>query len=72
MNYQAEETHRTYRKLNTETNLTTTHEPRHSRKNKTNDNSAYMQPYSIVASDAVLDFGTAVITDVLSLDKHLS
>jgi hypothetical protein len=30
-----------------------------------------LQPYPIVAADALLAFGTDVISDVLSLDEHL-
>jgi hypothetical protein len=31
-----------------------------------------LQPYPVVAADALLEIGTAVIPAVLSLDEHLS
>jgi hypothetical protein len=31
-----------------------------------------LQPYPVVAADALLEIGTAIISGVLLLDKHLS
>jgi hypothetical protein len=52
--------------------LITTHEPRHSRNDETNGNIEFLQPYPVVAADALLEIGTAVISAGLSLDEHLS
>jgi hypothetical protein len=37
-----------------------------------NDRIKFSQPYPVVAADALLQIGKAVISTVLSLDKHLS
>jgi hypothetical protein len=37
-----------------------------------NGNIEFLQPYPVVASDALLEICTAVIWDILSLDEHLS
>jgi hypothetical protein len=39
---------------------------------ETNGNIELLQPYHIVAADALLENGAAVISAVLSLDEHLS
>jgi hypothetical protein len=52
-------------------NLTTTHEPLHAQ-NETNGNTEFLQPYSVVAADALFEIGTAVISAVLSLNEILS
>jgi hypothetical protein len=41
-------------------------------KRRTNGNTEFLQPYSVVAADALLEIGTAVISAVLSADEHLS
>jgi hypothetical protein len=52
--------------------LTTTHEYLHQRNDETFGNIEFLQPYPVVAADALLEIGTAVISAVLSLDEHLS
>jgi hypothetical protein len=42
------------------------------KKDETNGNIGFLQPYSVVAADALSEIGTAVISAVLSLDEHLS
>jgi hypothetical protein len=39
---------------------------------ETNGNIEFLQPYPVVAADALLETGTALNSAVLSLDKHLS
>jgi hypothetical protein len=39
---------------------------------KTTKQTEFLQPYPVVANDAMLEIGTAAISNVLSLDKHLS
>jgi hypothetical protein len=39
---------------------------------ETNDNIEFLQPYPVVAADALLEITTAVISAVLSLDEYLS
>jgi hypothetical protein len=39
---------------------------------ETNGNIEFLQPYPVVAADALLEIGTAVISAVLSLDEYLS
>jgi hypothetical protein len=51
---------------------TTTHEHLHAQNDETNGNIEFLQPYPVVAADALFEIGTAVISAVLSLDKHLS
>jgi hypothetical protein len=41
-------------------------------KEETNGSIEFLQPYPVVAADALLEIGTAVISAVLSLDEHLS
>jgi hypothetical protein len=53
-------------------NLTTTHETLHALNDETNGNIEFLQPYPVVAADALLEIGTAAITAVLSLHEHLS
>jgi hypothetical protein len=48
--------------------LTKTHE----QTGENNGNIKFLQPYPVVAVDAPLEFITAVVSAVLSLDKHLS
>jgi hypothetical protein len=44
-----------------------------SRKNdETNGNIEFLQPYPVVAADALLEIAVAVISAVFSLDEHLS
>jgi hypothetical protein len=50
----------------------TTYEPLHAKNDETNVSIEFLQPYSVVAADALLDIGTAVISAVLSLDEHSS
>jgi hypothetical protein len=45
--------------------LTTTHEALHVQYDKTNGNIEFLQPYPVVAADALLEIGTAVISSVL-------
>jgi hypothetical protein len=45
---------------------------RHAQKDETNGNIEFLQPYTVVVADALLENGTAVISAVLSLDEHLS
>jgi hypothetical protein len=52
--------------------INTTHEPLHALNGETNGNIEFLQPYPLVATDALFEIGTAVISDVLSLDEHLS
>jgi hypothetical protein len=49
-----------------------THELLRAQNDETNGNIEFLQPYPIVAADALLEIGTAVISAVLSLDEHLS
>jgi hypothetical protein len=35
------------------------------------DSTEFLQPYPVVESDTLLEIGTAVISEVLSLDDHL-
>jgi hypothetical protein len=51
---------------------TTTHEQLHAQNNETSVNTEFLQPYSVTASNALLEIGTAVISVDLSLDEHLS
>jgi hypothetical protein len=39
---------------------------------ETNGNIEFLQKYPVVAANALLEIGTAVISAVLSLDEHLS
>jgi hypothetical protein len=48
------------------------HESLHSQNDETKDSIEFLQPYHVVAADALLEIGTAVISTVLSLDEHLS
>jgi hypothetical protein len=41
-------------------------------KDETNSNIEFLQPHSVVAADALIEIGTAVIPAVFSLDEHLS
>jgi hypothetical protein len=43
----------------------------HAQNEKTNSNIEFLKPYPVVASDAVLEICTAVVSAVLSLDEHL-
>jgi hypothetical protein len=52
--------------------LTTTHGPFSAQNDETNVSIEFLQPYPVVAADALLEIGTTVISAVLSLDKHLS
>jgi hypothetical protein len=47
-------------------------EPLHEQKDETNGNIEFLQPYPVVAADALLEIGTAIISALLSLDEHLS
>jgi hypothetical protein len=47
-------------------------EPIRSQTAEANDNAEYLQPYPVAVGDAVLEIGPAIISVVLSLDKHLS
>jgi hypothetical protein len=38
---------------------------------ETNGNIEFLQPYPVVAADALVEIGTAVISAVLSLDERL-
>jgi hypothetical protein len=49
-----------------------THEHLHAQNDETNGNIEFLKPYPVVAADALLQIGTAVISAVLSLDEHLS
>jgi len=42
------------------------------KEDKTNGNIEFLQPYPVVAADALLEIGTAVIPAFLSFDEHLS
>jgi hypothetical protein len=53
-------------------NATQTHEILHAQNDETNGNIEFLQPYPVVAAAALLEIGTAVISDVLSLDEHMS
>jgi hypothetical protein len=44
----------------------------HAQNDETNDSIKFLLPHPIVAADALLAIGTAVISAVLSLDEHLS
>jgi hypothetical protein len=44
----------------------------HSQHDEANGNIEFLQPFPVVASDALIEIGTAVISAVLSLDEHLS
>jgi hypothetical protein len=46
--------------------------PLQAQNDQTNDNIEFLQPYPVVAADALLEIGTTVISAVLSLDVHLS
>jgi hypothetical protein len=37
----------------------TTHEPLHTQNDETNGNIEFLQPYSVIAADALLEIGTA-------------
>jgi hypothetical protein len=50
----------------------TTHKPLLAQNDETNGNIEFLQPYPVVAAEALLEIGTAVISAVLSLDEHLS
>jgi hypothetical protein len=52
--------------------LTTTHEPLREQNDENNGNIESLQAYHVVAADALLEIGTAVISAFLSLDEHLS
>jgi hypothetical protein len=52
--------------------LTITHEPLHIQNDETDVNIEFLQPYPVVAADALLEIGTATISAVLSLDERLS
>jgi hypothetical protein len=54
------------------TTVTTTHEPLHARNDETSGSIEFLQPYPVVAADALFEIGTAVISAILSLDEHLS
>jgi hypothetical protein len=41
--------------------LTATHEPLHAQNDETNGNIEFLQPYPVVAADALFEIGTAVI-----------
>jgi hypothetical protein len=49
-----------------------TREPLHAQNDETNGSIEFLQSYPVVAADALLEIGTAVISAVLSLDEHLS
>jgi hypothetical protein len=59
--------HVTSRKINCPTQETL-----HAKNEETNVNIEFLQPYSIVAADALLEIGTAVISAVLPLNERLS
>jgi hypothetical protein len=48
-----------------------THEPHHAQNEETNGNIELLQPCRVVAADALLEIGTAVILAVFSLDEPL-
>jgi hypothetical protein len=64
------EQHRRHRRLENPKLLT--HETLHAQNDKTNGSIEFEQPYPVVAADALLQIGTAVISAVLSLNDHLS
>jgi hypothetical protein len=51
--------------------LTTTHEPLHTQNDETSGYIDLLQLYPVVAADALLEIGTAVISAIFSLDEHL-
>jgi hypothetical protein len=51
---------------------TTSHEPLDTQNDESNDSIGFLQPYPVVAADALLEISTSVISAVLSLDEHLS
>jgi hypothetical protein len=53
-------------------NPTTKHEPLHAQNYQTNSSIELLYQCTIVAADALLQIGTALIWAVLSLDVHLS
>jgi hypothetical protein len=52
--------------------LNTKHKPLHAQNDETNGNFEFFHPYPVVATEALLDICTSVISAVLSLDEHLS
>jgi hypothetical protein len=61
-----------YRVFYLKRNLNYFTEPLHARNDETNGNIEFLQPYPVVAADALLEISTAVISSGLSLDEHLS
>jgi hypothetical protein len=53
-------------------NLPTAREPLHAQNYESNGNIELLQPYPVVAADALHEIGTAVVSAVLSLDEHFS
>jgi hypothetical protein len=53
-------------------NYTTTRVPSHTQNHETNGSIEFLQPYPIVAADALLVNGMAVISVDLSINKHFS
>jgi hypothetical protein len=49
-----------------------THESLQVQNDKVNGSIEFLQPYAVVAADAMLEIGATVISVVLSLDEHLS
>jgi hypothetical protein len=48
------------------------HKLLYAQNDETNGNIEFLQPYPVVAADALLEIGTVVISAVSSLDEHLS
>jgi hypothetical protein len=48
------------------------HQDLNSQNNETSGNIEFLQLYPVIAVDALLEIGTAIISAVLSLDEHLS
>jgi hypothetical protein len=48
------------------------HEPLYAQNYDTNGSIEFLQPYPVVAADAVLEIGTTVVSAVLLLDEYLS
>jgi hypothetical protein len=49
-----------------------TYKPLHAQNDETNGSVEFLQPYPMVAADALLEEGTVVISAVLPLGEHLS
>jgi hypothetical protein len=52
--------------------LCSTHETLHTKNDETIDSVEFLQPYCVVAADALIEIGTAVISSVLSLDLNIT